>query len=154
MPEFKDAAPEVKDILATEKAFKAAREKAVQMVERLKNGEDLKAIASSEKLNVESTGYFSQLDGFMPRTGIFTGDKEGLFELSESAPNFPEVLVNEGKHYVLRFAGAREAPESGLEFKKEDIRSRVLAEKEEEVLGEWLNGLRQKSKITVNQDLL
>ncbi|MBE7413938.1 MAG: SurA N-terminal domain-containing protein [Deltaproteobacteria bacterium] len=154
VPEFKDAAPEVKDILATEKALKAAREKAVQMVERLKNGEDLKAIASSEKLNVGSTGYFSPLDGFMPRTGIFTGDKEGLFELSQSAPNFPEVLVNEGKHYVLRFAGAREAPESGLEFKKEDIRSRVLAEKEEEVLGEWLNGLRQRSEITVNRDLL
>lgn len=154
VPEFKDSAPEVKDILATEKALKAAREKALQILERLKNGEDFKAIAASEKLNIESTGYFSPVDGFMPKTGIFTGDKDGIFELSESAPNFPEVLVNDGKHYVLRFAGAKEAPESGLEFKKEEIRSRVLAEKQEEVLGEWLNGLRQNSKITVNQDLL
>ncbi len=154
VPEFKDAAPEVKDILAAQKGSQAAQEKARQIVERLKNGEDLSAIAASEKLKVESTGYFSPVDGFMPKTGIFTGDKEGLFELSESAPNFPDVLVNDGRHYVLKLAGASEAPESGLEPREEDIRSRVLAEKQEEVLGEWLNGLRQKAKITVNQDLL
>lgn len=154
VPDFKDAAPEIRDMIATEKASKAAREKALQIIERLRNGEDFKAIAGPEKLKIESTGYFSPMEGFMPRTGIFTGDKEAIFELSEVAPNFPEVLMNDGKHYVLRFAGAREAPEAGLEFKKEDIRSRVLAEKQEEVLGEWLNGLRQKSKIKVNQELL
>ncbi|HBG45510.1 MAG TPA: hypothetical protein DDW94_00810 [Deltaproteobacteria bacterium] len=149
--DFKDVASVVKGRITEEKAGLAAREKAVKMLDRLKAGEDMAKVAGSENLKVASTGYFSRTDGFMPRTGLFVGDKETLFKLDEKSPYFPEVLSQGGRHYVLKFAGVKEAQEAGLDAKKEEIRARVLAEKQDEVLGKWLAGLRENAKIKINE---
>ncbi|HEY4707000.1 MAG: hypothetical protein A2054_01060 [Deltaproteobacteria bacterium GWA2_55_10] len=154
VPDFNEVGQKVKDSIALEKAGSAAKNKARQLLDRLKNGEDMAKVAAAEKLKVDSTGYFGRVEGFMPRTGIFVGDKENLFTLDEKAPYFPEVLSQNGKHYVLRFAGVKEAQEAGFEMKKDDIRSRLLTEKQDEVLTKWLNGLREKSEITVNEGML
>lgn len=154
VPDFNEVGPKVKEALAIEKAGSEARGKAQQVLEKLRNGEDMAKVAASEKLKVESTGLFGRIEGFMPRTGIFVGDKEDLFALDEKAPYYPEVLSQSGKHYVFKFSGVKEASEAGFEMKKDDIRSRLLAEKQEEALSKWLNGLREKSKIMVNEGML
>ena len=154
VPDFSEVGPKVKETIALEKAGSAAKTKAQQILERLKNGEEMAMVAASEKLKVDSTGFFGRVEGFMPRTGIFVGDKEKIFSLDEKAPYFPEVLSQNGKHYVLKFSGVKEAQEAGFEMKKEDIRARLLAEKQDEVLSKWLGGLRQKSEITVNEGML
>ncbi len=154
VPDFTEVESKVKDKIALDRAEIDAKTKAQQILERLKNGEEMAKVAAAEKLRVDSTGFFGRVDGFMPRTGIFVGDKEGIFSLEEKAPYFAEVLSQNGRHYVLKFSGVKEAQEAGFEMRKEDIRSRLVAEREDEVLSKWLNGLREKSEITVNEGML
>lgn len=153
VPEFAEVAGDVKSIIAEEKAAKDAEVRAKGLLERAKKGEDLAVIAKAEKLKMEQSGFFARTEGFMPRTGIFVGDKEGMFNLAPGA-YFPEVVAHNGRHYIFRLSGVKEADEAAFEPKKEEIRARALAEKQDQVLGDWLKDLRGKSKITINDAVL
>ena len=153
VPEFAEVASELKDIIAEERAVREAEIRAKALLERAKKGEDISTIAKAEKLKVEQSGYFSRTDGFMPRTGIFVGDREGFFNLSAGA-YFPEVVSHNGRHYIFRLSGVKEADEAAFEPRKEELRARLLAEKHDQALSEWLKGLRGKSKITINEKAL
>lgn len=153
VPDYAEVADEVKDIIAEERAFSQALGAARALLERAKKGEDLAVLARSEKLRMEQSGYFARTEGFMPRTGVFVGDKEGLFGLKEGE-YFPEVVSQNGRHYIFRLSGVREADEAGFEPRKAEFQQRLLAEKQDEALGKWLRGLREKSKIKVNEAVL
>jgi peptidyl-prolyl cis-trans isomerase D len=153
VPEFAEVASDVKAIIADEKAAKEAEGRAKALLERAKNGEDLAVIARAEKLKMEQSGFFARTEGFMPRTGIFVGDREAMFNLSAGA-YLPEVVTHNGRHYIFRLSGVKEADEAAFEPRKEELKARVLAEKQDQVLGEWLKGLRGKTKITINEAVL
>jgi len=153
VPEYADVAAEIKDIIAEERAVKEAEARARALLERAKKGEDLSAIAKAEKLKVAQSGYFSRTEGFMPRTGIFVGDKEGFFTLAQGA-YFPEVVTHNGRHYIFMLSGVKEADEAAFEPRKEDLKARLLAEKQDQTLSAWLKGLREKTKITINEKAL
>jgi parvulin-like peptidyl-prolyl isomerase len=153
VPEFAEVASDVKAIIADEKAAKEAEVRAKALLERARNGEDLAVIARAEKLKMEQSGFFARTEGFMPRTGIFVGDREAMFNLSAGA-YLPEVVTHNGRHHIFRLSGVKEADEAAFEPRKEELKARVLAEKQDQVLGEWLKGLRGKTKITVNESVL
>ncbi|MBI1911821.1 MAG: SurA N-terminal domain-containing protein [Deltaproteobacteria bacterium] len=148
VPDYAEIAGKVKDALKAEKAYAEAGKKADELLKRVKGGEDFTNAAKAEKLKVEQTGFFSKAEGFMPKTGIFLGDKEGLLDLTTTAP-YPEALSNNKKYYIFKLNSVKEVDELGLEAKKEEIKGRLLAEKQDEALNVWLKGLREKSKIKI-----
>ena len=154
VPEYKDIAASVKERVAGIKANELARQKAEEALTRIKGGTDFKAEAKKDGYKVEASGYFSRADGFIPKIGAYASENDKLFALSEAAPVYPEVLGHEGKFYVLRLKGVKEAPEAGFASMKEEIKSRLLANKQEEVLSKWLEGLRAKAKIQVFDKML
>jgi len=154
VPEYKDIAASVKDKVAEIKANELARQKAEELLSRLKGGEDFKAAADKDHYKVESTGYFSRADGFIPKIGVYVAENDKLLALSESQALYPEVLGQDGKFYLFRFKGVKEAPEAAFASMKEEIRSRLLAQKQEEVLSKWLEGLRAQAKIQVFEKML
>jgi peptidyl-prolyl cis-trans isomerase D len=153
VPEFAEVASDVKEIIAEEKAGKEAEARAKALLERAKKGEDLAVMARAEKLKMEQSGYFARTDGFMPRTGIFVADKDAFFSLSSGA-YYPEVVSHNGRHYIFRLSGVKEADEAAFEPRKEELKAKVLAEKQDQALSNWLKGLREKTKITVNEAVL
>jgi len=157
VPDFAEVASDVKAIIADEKSYKQAEVRARALLERAIKGEDLAVMARAEKLRMEQSGFFARTEGFMPRTGIFVGDKEVLFSLASGA-YYPEVVSHNGRHYILRLSGAKEADEAAFEPRKEELRARLLAEKQDEALGVWLKGistvsLRVPLKIALFPDL-
>ena len=153
VPDFAEVASDVKAIIADEKSYKQAEVRARALLERAIKGEDLAVMARAEKLRMEQSGFFARTEGFMPRTGIFVGDKEALFSLASGA-YYPEVVSHNGRHYIFRLSGVKEADEAAFEPRKEELRARLLAEKQDEALSVWLKGLREKSKIKVNESVL
>lgn len=153
VPEFAEVASDVKTIIAEEKAGREAEAKAKALLERAKKGEDLAVIARAEKLKMEQSGFFARTEGFMPRTGIFVGDKEALFKLASGA-YYPEVVSHNGRHYIFRLSGIKEAEEAAFEPRKEELKARLLAEKQDQALSGWLKSLREKAKITINESVL
>lgn len=154
VPEYNDIAEKVKERVSSIKANERARQKAEELLTRVKGGEDFNAIAKKDNYRLESTGYFSRADGFIPKIGAYAAENALLFALTEAAPVYPEILGQDGKFYLLRLKGAKEAGEAGLGPMKEELKSRILASKQEEVLSKWLEGLRSKAKIQVYENLL
>lgn len=154
VPEYNDIAGKVKERVASIKANERARQKAEELLTRVKGGEDLNAVAKKDNFKLESTGYFSRADGFIPKIGAYAAENDKIFALTEAAPVYPEILGQDGKFYLLRLKGAKEAAEAGLGPMKEELKSRILASKQEEVLSKWLEGLRSKAKIQVHENML
>lgn len=153
VPEFSEVASDVKAIIAEERSAREAEVRAKDLLERLKKGEDLAVMAKAEKLKIEQSGFFARTEGFMPRTGIFVGDRDALFALA-SGSYYPEVVSNNGRHYIFMVSGVKEADETAFEPRKEELKARLLAEKQDDALGSWLKGLREKAKITINESVL
>ena len=154
VPDYASVAGKVKEKMIAEKAREAAMRKAQEMLKTAMSGEDLAAIARKEHFNILDTGYFSRAQGFIPKIGIFTGDKPNLFDLSKSSPYYPDVLASNGKFYIFKLKGIKEADESGFEAKKEEIKSRLLTAKRQDALNKWLIGLRSRAKIKIYEDRL
>lgn len=152
--DYKDVAAKVKDRLASIKANEMARKKASDMLAAVKGGEEINAAAKKEGLKVEDSGYFSRVDGVIPKIGVFAAENEKLFGLTPASPYYPEVLEQGGRFYVLKLKDVKEADEAGLGSRQEEIRGRLLAQKQEEVLSKWLEGLRAKAKIQIFDKML
>ncbi|OGP12888.1 MAG: hypothetical protein A2052_07735 [Deltaproteobacteria bacterium GWA2_54_12] len=153
VPEFAEVASDAKTIIAEEKAGKEAEAKAKALLDRAKKGEDLAVIAKAEKLKMEQSGFFARTEGLMPRTGIFVGDKEALFKLASGA-YYPDVVSHNGRHFIFRLSAVKEADEAAFEPRKEELKARLLAEKQDQALSGWLKSLREKAKITINESVL
>ncbi|MFQ5736923.1 MAG: SurA N-terminal domain-containing protein [Thermodesulfobacteriota bacterium] len=154
VPEYDAVAPQIKAILTERKAVEAAGEKAAQLLERIRNGEDLAEIAKKERYKVRRTGWFTLRDGVIPKIGAYAGDKPDIFSLTEEEPYYKTALNYENRYYILKLASAKEAPASGFEADKEDLTKRLLTEKQNQKINGWFEARRAKTKIQVFEERL
>ncbi len=154
VPEYDAVASKIKDILTEQKASEKAESTARQYIERLKNGEGFASLARKESLLVHRTGYFSLVNGFIPKIGAFAGDKPEIFTLTAEAPYYKDVLKHDGKFYILRFAADKAAPESGFAQMKDEITKRLLAQKQDKAIEDWFTEKRKHVKVQVFENRL
>jgi len=149
VPDYSGISSMVKDRAASEKAMEGASKKAGEILKKLKGGADFATVARDESYRVEQTGYFTRAQGMIPKPGIFTGDKEKLFDLTAAAPYYGEVIPHDGRFYIMKLRDTKEADEAGLAGMKEEMRSRLMQSRQEAALTKWLTGLKGKAKIKV-----
>lgn len=149
VPDYKDVAARVKERMTLEKSLAEARTGAEGILKRVRGGEDIRAIAKNEKYVISETGFFKRGDGAIPKIGVSIGEAEKIFDLKKDAPNYPELVLRNNKYYILRLKDTQDADENGLVSRKEDIRARLVAQKQQEALQKWIAGLRAKTKIEV-----
>ncbi len=152
--EYEAVATEIKSMLTAKKAFEAAGAKARLFLERLKNKEALGKIAAEAKLKVDRTGYFSLVEGFVPKVGVFAGDRPELFSLTEKEPGYTDVITHENIFYLFSLARSMEADDSGFGAMRDDISKRLLADKQEQAVSSWFEKKRAEAKIQVFDDRL
>lgn len=149
VPDYKDVAGKVKERMALEKSLAEARIGAEGILTRVRGGEDIRAIAKNEKYAISETGFFKRGDGVIPKLGASIGETEKIFDMKKDAPNYPQFVLRNNKYYILRLKDIQDADENGLVSRKEDIRARLIAQKQQEALKKWLTDLRAKTKIEV-----
>lgn len=154
VPEYKDVSARVKAMLILKKADETAKKKAEELLAKAKGGAELAVAAKAEGVAIEETGLFSKSQGFVPKIGAFSGDKPGLFDLTDAAPYYPEVLEANGRYYVLKLKATKEADETAFAAMKEPLKARLISQKQEEAVSAWLKDLRSKAKIKVFEDML
>jgi peptidyl-prolyl cis-trans isomerase D len=154
VPEYSKVSAKVRERLGELKSKAMAGKSADEFLKKAKGGEDFEALAKAEGLTIGRTGLFSRADGFVPGIGAFISDNEGIFDLSELVPYYPNLISLESKFYVLKLKGVKEAGEGGLANASEALRGRLQAMKEDEAVGEWLQGLRAKAEIKVFEERL
>lgn len=147
VPKFEEIAGKVKERVRERKASEEALSKARDILKKAVEGEDFKELAGADGLKVQSTGFFSRAEAFMPKVGVFVANRPDLFEITASEPYFREVLSTNGSHFVLKLDRTKDADPEGLEEVREELSTRLLAEKQEEAVVKWVDDLRRKADI-------
>jgi peptidyl-prolyl cis-trans isomerase D len=153
IPDLKTVEERVRQDLLQARQNDLAKKDAEGFLNSLKGEPEFQKAAESQKLKVESTGFFKRF-GAIPGIGEEPDVREAAFLLSPSRA-FPDA-VTKGKqgYYVLHFKAQQEADPKEFEDKKPEITSSLLFQKRQRAMNELLTRLRQDSEITVEEGFL
>lgn len=143
----------VKEDLLEEKAAQMTLSEAESFLKAVRQGKDFQQLAKEKNRKVEETGFFSRVKG-LP-TWATTPEIQGvLFSIGPSSP-LSEKPFKLGADYGI--AAFKESRRASLEdFNKDQERfSRALQQqKQSSLLEQWSTILREKAKVSINQDLM
>jgi peptidyl-prolyl cis-trans isomerase D len=146
----------VTEDLRAERAKLATREKATQLLERLKGKKDLAGLAAEERLTVEETGPFGRSSGqALAKLGLGEQFMEAAFTLSATNPVAPEVYVTQNGDVVLAVLKERIEPDlAELDEKREALRDSYLQRKKRALFNTFIAQLKRQADIEVRADFL
>ena len=130
------------------KAAELAKQKAVEAQKQL-------ATTNQSGLKLQSTPAFGySAKGDLPGIGNSQPMMEELFKLTAAAPALSEPMMIGNRWYAVRLKQRIAATEADFAGQKEALKQRMLPQRQEETLRNWLKERRAKAKIVVNQALL
>ncbi len=139
-----------KDYVA-DAAQKLAEKAAEDLLAAVKDGAALEAEAQKVNRPVETASYTrtERENASLPATVLDKG-----LELSANAAVPGKVITDNNVFYVIRLLERKEPAAALLAGKEAELRDKVLKENQMALLTAWLGTLKEKAKISVNQQLL
>ncbi|OGP71622.1 MAG: hypothetical protein A2W09_08860 [Deltaproteobacteria bacterium RBG_16_50_11] len=154
IPPLEEVKGEVRQKTLEKKAEEMARQVAEDVLQQIRSGKEIKALAKEKGLPSDETGFFTRAQGIAPKIGP-VGEWMGvLSSLSERHPFPQEVLRTKDGYFVVKLAAMQSADQSKFPAMKKNLEQRLIYQKQEEAYQNWLNDLRAKAKIDINKDLL
>jgi peptidyl-prolyl cis-trans isomerase C len=129
----------------------STEEKAKEALEKLKAGGDFGQIARQYSEDPGSRDMGGDL-GFIQRGELIKEFEDVAFKLGVGELS-PVVRTQFGYH-IIKVEEKVEQHQKGLEEVREEIRSRLLLEKQKEAFDEMMKSLREKTKVKVEKDLI
>lgn len=153
IPELSAVEKQVRADLIKEKKGENAKKDAEALLAALKDGADMATAGKEFDLKVESTGLFKRNDA-IPNIGYERAISSAAFELSEQNPLPQEIIDGPKGYYVLKFL-QRQAPSmADYDKEKEDIKNRLLQQKQFKAFEAWLDQRINSSEIVIEEGLL
>lgn len=113
--------------------------------------EAAKQLAAKGQLKTQSTGSFGySAKGDVPTIGSAPELMEAAFKLTTAAPSTENIFKVGNRWYAIRLKQRSEAPKADFDKSKEEIKKKLLPQKQDEALAAWLKELRTKAKIEIN----
>ena len=145
-PPYKPALVEiegkVKKSYVKSESIKLCREKAEDILGRLKAGADMVKLSRAEGLKLSETGLF--LPGpDIPKIGYSPDMEEALIKISGKKPYPDNIFFVNGKYIVIKFKEEGKLDEKEWEAKKDSIKDYLLSLKEETYFLSWLEGTKR-----------
>ena len=103
---------------------------------------------------MEGTGFFTRVGGMVPKIGPAGEFMAILSSLTEKSPSPKEVLKTKDGYFVVKLSALEPADQGKFPAARKDLGKRLLYQKQEESIQNWLKELRAKAKIEINKDLL
>jgi peptidyl-prolyl cis-trans isomerase D len=129
-----------------------ARQVAEDLLNQVRTGKEIKELARERGFRAEETGFFSRTAGVIPKIGP-AGESVGMLSsLTEKNPLPKEVLTTKDGYFVIRLAGMEPADQAKFPSVKEGLQRRLTYQKQEEFFQNWLQQLKKKAKIDINQE--
>lgn len=115
----------------------------------VKGGAEMAAEAGKTGHKVLSTGFFKR-EGMIPEIGFEAQIAKAAFDLSADK-RFPDAVLKGTKGvYVIEFKERKTPDAEGFAKEKDQIRQTLLAQKEREYFSRWIENVRAKSDISVD----
>ncbi|MDX1775777.1 MAG: SurA N-terminal domain-containing protein [Desulfobulbales bacterium] len=150
---FEDVELEVKGDYINAKSEAMAKESADAMLSALKEGSiDFAAAAAEYDITPETTDYIKR--GVPVSSTLPTQVVSKSFELSDENPYPEETISTNGISYVFRVTERRSPTSELFSEKEESFRTTLLERKKSALLASWLEHVRDKAEITINEQFL
>ena len=142
VPDLQKILKKVTESYVQSRAMQAAREKAEDILSRLKGGADMAKLSEKEGLKVTETGLF--LPGSeIPQIGYSPDIEASLLEISAGSPYPDDVFFVDGRYIVIGFKGEGTLDEKEWNEKKDSVKAALLRKKGEDHFLAWLEGARE-----------
>jgi peptidyl-prolyl cis-trans isomerase D len=153
IPELSAVEKKVSADLIKEKKGENASKDAEALLAALKDGADMATASKEFDLKVQSTGLFKRNDA-IPNIGYERAISSAAFELSDHNKLPQEIIDGPKGYYVIKFK-QRQAPSmTDFDKEKEDIKNRLLQQKQYKAFQAWLDQRKNSSEIVIEEDLL
>lgn len=154
IPELSEVKEKIRADLIKQKKKEKAKADAEAMLSALKDGETMDAAARKFDLEQKSTGFFKR-NASIPDIGSAREISRVAFELT-AQNSLPEGALTGpgGGYYVIKFKDRKIPSLTDIDKEKEDIKARLLQQKKFKAFDEWLNQLRNRSEISIEEGVL
>jgi len=151
---FEDVAEQVREDYISAKAEEMAEETAAAMLSTLKQEDsgDLAAEATKLSLTPETSDFITRnaaAGSSLPQQIV-----NMAFELSEDKPYPEEVVAADSKFYVFRVMDKQVPSPELFSTKGNAFKAGLLERKKSALLASWLENVRDKAEIEINQQFL
>jgi len=154
IPPLEEVKEEVTRKVVESKAEEKAHQVAEDLLKKLHEGKDIREVARGAGLTVEETGYFTRTAGIIPKIGPVKEAGKLLSALTVGNPLPKEILKTKDGFFIARLLSIEAANEGRFDEAKKALEQRLINQKQEESFQNWLNELKSKAKIDINQDVL
>jgi peptidyl-prolyl cis-trans isomerase D len=153
IPPLEEVKAEVTRKVVEKKAEEKAQQVADALLKSLHEGKDIRELARGQGLPVEETGYFTRTAGAIPKIGPVKESGRLLSGLTPKDPLPKEILKTREGYFVVRLLSVEPADQGRFAEAKKSLERRLLSQKQDEYFQNWLNELKSKAKIDINQDM-
>ena len=138
-----------KNALLKKKSSDYSNEKYKAIQDKFAGSNDLEAIAKEQKLKVKSTPFFSSSDS-IPGIGNIQQIKDRAFDLETGKAASVTALK---QLYLVRVKERKEAPAPDQK-QRDEVYTRLQRQKGDVVFKDWLDKLRERSEVLIDETLL
>jgi peptidyl-prolyl cis-trans isomerase D len=154
IPSLEEVKEEVRRKVIETKCEEKAREVAENLLGQIRAGKGMEELGKARGIQVEETGFFTRAGGVVPKIGPLGEFITTLSSLTEKNPSPKEVIQTKGGYFVVRLSGFEPANQTKFLSLENDLQKRLIFQKQQESLQNWLQQLRAKAKIEINKDVL
>ena len=149
IPQLDEVREEVNNALRKKKNTDYAKEKYKEIQNKFTGSTDLEAVAKEQGLKVKTTPFFSASDS-IPGIGNIQDIKDRVFDLE---PGKATTVTALKQLYLVRVKERKEAPAPDQK-QKDDVYVRLQRQKGDIVFKDWLDNLRERSEVLIDETLL
>jgi len=155
VPPLENVRPQVEKNLRQSKAYELALEKGNALLEQLKKEKDLGKVAAANNVRLDETGWFQRNAPQLPKIGDLPDlQTAGGLTLSARRPIPDRLYTQRDAAYLIAFKHSQPADMERFEKDKEDLKKQALAESRQRALIKFLESLKAKARIRVNNAFL
>jgi len=154
VPPLENVRAQIEKGLKESKAYEAALQKGNTMLDQLKKDKDIAKVASANDMKLEETGWFQRNAPQLPKIGDLVDLKAGTLPLSAQKPIADKLYTQKDAAYVLAFKDSQAADMEQFEREKDNLKKQASAEARQRALIKFLESLKAKAKIKVNNAFL
>jgi peptidyl-prolyl cis-trans isomerase D len=154
IPSFESVRPRLEKDLRDKKALDLAVQRANGLLAQLKKGKSITVLAGESQLKLEETGWFQRSAPELPKIGALQEAKTGGIKLSAFQPIPDQIYTQKDAVYILALKDSRAADIEFFHKEKTRLQEQALAQKKQQVLKKYMDGLKARAQINVNPAFL
>ncbi len=136
------------------KAEAVAKTKAETALAALQLSKDIEAVGKSFQVEVEETTDFSRQGTYVAKIGSAPDLKKAAFKLTPEQPVAPAVYEVTGNSYIAVLKSKTPADEEKFKTDKDNLIRQTEDRRKQQALEEFVNYLKARANIQVNQEFL